>query len=240
MANAKFKDITELLENKRYLIVGDLHGCYDELQELLKIADFKDDDILISVGDLTDRGPKNKLTVQFCMDLHEEGRFHSVMGNHDDRLMRWLKGNPVDEGCGLKETVREIKNNKSFRQKAFAFISTFPHILKTPAGYVVHGGFKPTNTPDNQSKSDCLYMRYYGGYGYFDDLNGVMWYTLWPEHFPQVFFGHHPHDEREVMPNVTSLDCGCVFDGTLNAFDSKTNKLITVEAKTDYTDKELK
>ena len=73
----------------RNLIVGDIHGHYDELMTALEAADFSDSDTLYSVGDLFDRGLENLRVYQFCRSLGN--RFKPVFGNHDIYSFQYLK-----------------------------------------------------------------------------------------------------------------------------------------------------
>ena len=73
----------------RNLIVGDIHGHYDELMTALEAADFSDSDTLYSVGDLFDRGLENLRVFQFCRSLGN--RFKPVFGNHDIYSFQYLK-----------------------------------------------------------------------------------------------------------------------------------------------------
>ncbi len=69
------------LDHKRNVyVVGDIHGCYDELMQKLKEIEFDfEQDLLLSVGDLTDRGKKN----EECVLLIGQPWFKSVRGNHE-------------------------------------------------------------------------------------------------------------------------------------------------------------
>lgn len=61
-------------------VVGDIHGCYDELMGKLNSLDFdKKQDLLVSVGDLIDRGPESLK----CLSLIEEPWFKCIQGNHE-------------------------------------------------------------------------------------------------------------------------------------------------------------
>ena len=70
----------------RTIIVGDLHGCYDEAVKLLKECDVRAEDHVIFLGDLVDRGPENGRCVDLAM--HRElvqGRPACVLGNHEEK-----------------------------------------------------------------------------------------------------------------------------------------------------------
>ena len=77
----------------RRIVVGDIHGCYDELIELLEKIGVGDDDRVFAVGDLITKGPKNKEVLELFMT---DARFHAVIGNHDLALRRKWNGEDIE------------------------------------------------------------------------------------------------------------------------------------------------
>lgn len=224
------KDVCAEIGDRRYIIVGDIHGCLDELLMLLKDLDFnKDEDVLICAGDLVDRGPKVRETLEFATSLP---RFYSVMGNHDDKCVRYFQGSKVKVAHGLDITIAAF--NDKMPDKILDFMRSMPLILKTPAGYVVHAGFDPLMSPEEQQAADCLFMRYYGGKSYFDKDEGIIWHKLWPKEYPRVFYGHIPELSGPNIHNIVSLDGGCVFGDYLKAWDSKDGMVHYVNALQRY------
>jgi hypothetical protein len=80
-------------EKSRVIIIGDIHGCLDELEELLKKCGIDETtDTLIFVGDLVNKGPKSAETIKFVRELTERGVAYCVMGNHDLATLRVYDG----------------------------------------------------------------------------------------------------------------------------------------------------
>ena len=141
-------DVAACIGARRHLIVGDIHGCLDELLDLLdQLAFDRQRDVLISVGDIVDRGPKIKETIAFLFGLPS---FFMVRGNHEDKLLRYLLGQKVLLGGGLHTTIAAYDNK--FPDDLADRLAALPLILKTPSGYVVHAGFDPEKMPDEQSR----------------------------------------------------------------------------------------
>ncbi len=223
------RDLCAEIGARRHLIVGDVHGCLDELRQLLQQLDYQPErDVLISVGDIVDRGPKIRETIEFCFGLP---CFHMVLGNHEDKLMRYLKGNKVQVSGGLEDSIAAFEDR--FPPELGPRLEALPLICKTPSGFVVHAGFNPESPPEEQRRDDCIYMRFHGGKTYFDKINGVIWYTLWPRSGPRVFFGHIPEDGPDEA-HVVGLDGGCVFGGELRIFDSRDGKVHKFKAERAY------
>lgn len=228
-------DLTESIGNRRHLIVGDVHGCFDELRELLDRLHYDaSSDVLISVGDIVDRGPKVRETIEF---LRRQPNFHTVLGNHEDKLARYVKGNPVKIGHGLQQTIAAFGDG--FPPDFLPWLESLPLILKTPSGYVVHAGFDPESSPVEQSREDCIYMRFHGGKTYFDEMNGILWHALWPKDGPRVFFGHIPTEHGPELPHVVALDGGCVFGGELRIFDSTDGRVHRIKAFATYAENDF-
>ena len=223
-------DLTAHIGQRRHILLGDVHGCFDEMRDLLaQLAYRPDRDVLLSVGDLIDRGPKIRETLEYLFDLPD---FHMVLGNHEDKFLRYLEGNNIKVAGGLQTTIDAYGNQfpATLRER----LAGLPLIVKTPSGYVVHAGFDPEMSPEEQTRSDCLYMRFYGGKTYFDEVNGRVWHSLWPADAPRVFFGHIPEENGPELPHVVSLDAGCVFGGALKAFDSRDGRVHQVKARQAY------
>lgn len=243
-------DLSEKLKDKRYIIVGDIHGCFEEFKELLDSVKFNyDTDYLISVGDLIDRGP-DSLSI-YKMFLKNKERWFAVCGNHDDRFKRYLQGRRVQLTHGLEQTVSqfaEVLDNPADKKICLDYFSNLPYIIKLPKNaYVLHAGVNPTKSPENQGREDCIFMRYFGGKDYFDAEGGKYWFTYLSDLYPTTFTGHEVHDKLfgrgnydfAYRVNFTKnidylLDGGCVFGGTLRAWDSESGVIHQVKAKVQY------
>lgn len=239
MEYVPIKDITSEVGDSRYLILGDLHGCFQELANLLAKVEFNSDtDHLICVGDLCDRGPTSDLVLEYLMSLPH---FHCCIGNHDSKLLRYLKGSNVKHSNGFDTTLEQIKHFKPEKsQKIREFLESFVHIVKVHDNYVVHAGFNPFRPPEQQTKQDCLFMRYYGGKDYFDNTNGAFWFEHLDDLYPNVFFGHEVFEnDIYLRPNIVALDGGCVFGGELRIYDSQTNLVHKYKAHKNYAGTDL-
>jgi RNA ligase len=229
------RDVTAEIGDRRHVIVGDIHGCLDELKQMLDELGFDPkEDVLVCVGDLVDRGPKVRETIEFVRSLP---RFHCTTGNHDDKFVRWAEGKNVKIANGLDKSIESF-GGKPPPKDVVDYLRSLPCILKTPSGYVVHAGFDPLMVPEEQQKSDCIFMRYYGGKTYFDSDLGVIWHKLWPKDAPRVFFGHIPEVSNHGVPNVVPLDGGCVFGDYLKAWDSRDGIVHYVNARQKYSTSE--
>ena len=188
-------DLTQ--ETRPILVVGDIHGCFDELLELeerAKIAGYGPDVLVVSVGDLVDKGPKNLAVLQHFMEGLENKTHACVQGNHENRLRRWLIGNPVKLNWGLDITAAEFENiNEEGRQVAAEWIEKLPTVILLPRNLVVvHGGFNPKRPLYEQREETMIYARYFGGKNNADS-SGNPWFNV-PAHpsweGKTVVFGH--------------------------------------------------
>lgn len=183
---------------KRY-VVGDIHGCHDELIELYhKIDEHSNGDFrMIFVGDYVDRGPDSKKVVDFVMKMQKRGDI-ALMGNHEDML---LSG----DFTYAEATLRSF--NSSFMELpdyVTDWMRTLPLYYEDDTIIVAHAGADPAWPMDQQKRSILLWYRY--------EERG-------PAHMGKHFYhGHTPFrgfiDTRDDRTNV---DTGCVYDGQLTA-----------------------
>src|SRR6266850_1402667 len=93
----------------RTIVVGDIHGCYDELMALLEKVDVRDSDRVVSVGDLIAKGPKSREVLELFMT---DARFSTVIGNHDLALRRRWNGEDVELKPAQERTHRQLRADK--------------------------------------------------------------------------------------------------------------------------------
>ena len=121
----------------RTIVVGDIHGCFDELQALLEKTAFSADDRVISVGDLITKGPKNREVLELFMT---DKRFSAVIGNHDLALRRRWNGEDIDLKPAQKEVHKELKPEKDAYASVF---NRLPFVIDLDTHLVVHAGLRP-------------------------------------------------------------------------------------------------
>lgn len=232
---------------RRTIAIGDVHGCLEELDELLKMVEYnKHHDRLVLLGDLVDRGPDSLGVVRRARELNAQG----VMGNHDEKHIRYR----MHEKRALHEagytnpmkpfTEQRWKEHWSLTDDDLRWLSNLPLIINLRNDWVgVHAGFEPARKLHEQKTDKLLRIRYVDAqgkavpiYNDFDAPPGTeRWATRWkyPHH---VVYGHHainmdtPHIEHiwsgdehhsHMEPSFkwmrVALDTACCFGGTLSA-----------------------
>lgn len=209
----------------RTIVVGDIHGCYDELMELLEKAELTDDDRVVSVGDLITKGPKSREVLELFMTDH---RFTTVIGNHDLALRRKWNGEDIELKPAQKETHKELKGEKD----AYAsFFNRLPFTIDLGTHLVVHAGLRPNVELYSQTTGDLTRLRTLGGDRESDE--GTPWYHVYYGE-KTVLFGHWPAPEPRRGKKAIGLDTGCVYGHTLTAYIIETDEFVQVEAQRSY------
>ena len=121
----------------RTIVVGDIHGCYDELMALLEKVELAEDDRVVSVGDLITKGPKSKEVLEIFMT---DPRFSTVIGNHDLALRRKWNGEEIELKSSQKETHKELKGEKDAYT---TYLNKLPFMIDLDTHLVVHAGLRP-------------------------------------------------------------------------------------------------
>ncbi len=145
-------------EHGPFDIIGDVHGCFDELSELLTHLGYQlreDSDNyrvtppngrkVVFVGDLVDRGPKIPAVLRLAMSMVEAGQALCVPGNHDMKLLRKLRGRDVQITHGLADSLRQLEPESSeFREKVAVFLDKLVshYVLDDGKLVVAHAGMK--------------------------------------------------------------------------------------------------
>lgn len=209
----------------RTIFIGDIHGCYDELTELLDKLRLQYDDRVVAVGDLTVKGPKS-LDV---LDLFaNNSRFSSVAGNHDLALVRhWEnKDNPL-----IQAQSRAFKELQTQDDRHFLYLASLPFFIDLGSHVVVHAGVRPGVPLESQSIDDLVKLRTLG-----EDRTsreGTPWYEVY-EGPATVLFGHWPSSQPRLATHAIGLDTGCVYGGQLTAYVLETGEFASVGAAENY------
>jgi diadenosine tetraphosphatase ApaH/serine/threonine PP2A family protein phosphatase len=230
-------------------LIGDVHGCADELDELLvRLGYLWDSDYgifahpggrqAVFVGDLVDRGPDSPSVLQLVMNMVNEGEALMVLGNHDDKLRRALIGRKVTLTHGIDKTLRQLEERgNTFCGKVIDFLARQPWklILHDSRLLVAHAGLaeKYQEREDDAARAKALYGETDGT----KDANGYPTRIDWSGKYKGrriVVHGHIPVMEPTVNNNVWNIDTGCCFGGHLTALRYPEFQLVQVEANEAY------
>jgi RNA ligase len=231
-------DMTEYCKGKRIIAIGDVHGCWDQLDELLTDIEWDEDkDIIFFTGDLVDRGPQVNTVLKFIKTSQDAGiNVYSVMSNHEHKFLRYLKGNKVQLSHGLSQTVGQVdpKDHDKYR----VWLESLPYIIKFGTNYICHAGINPTQLMNHQRRDTLLYARTFNpDTGSYVDATAKPWYEFEPKQKDMtVYFGHTYGLPFDVAPWAKALDGGCVHGGVLRACVINTDGTTKVyEVKSDFT-----
>jgi hypothetical protein len=211
---------------RRTIIIGDVHGCIDELHALLRACAVTPDDEVILAGDLVAKGPDSRAVVQ----LARERRFTAVLGNHDAHVLR--KRDAGKQVSAAHQSVIDVLKDEDWR-----YLEGLPKFLRRPelGLIVVHAGIVPSTPLEEQDAHDLLHIRSLKADGRPSNrvTGGVPWATQW--HGPElIVFGHDAIRGLQQHPHATGLDTGCVYGQTLTALVLPERRLVSVPARRPY------
>ncbi|RJF72680.1 protein phosphatase [Deinococcus cavernae] len=228
----------------RYDIIGDVHGCFDELAELLRRLGHRVDgkrlDTLpgrqvVFVGDLVDRGPKTPEVLELIMDAAARGAAQVVRGNHDDRLALYLRGWPIRSAGSIDSSLRQLAHRSvEFQQQVMDFLGSLPPRLLLADGelLVTHAGDILTDDEAARAEFNVNSART-GVVDEFGVKELVDWVSEYAgEHF--VVYGHETVLEPLHRARTLNLDTGCVYGGRLTALRFPEMQVVSVAAHAPY------
>jgi bis(5'-nucleosyl)-tetraphosphatase (symmetrical) len=201
----------------RRIFVGDIQGCREPLERLLRAVDFQSGrDRLLPVGDLVNKGPDSPGVLALLMQLGAE----PVLGNHD---LHWLKKGRADD------------QEQSDWLRAQPFVRLFDDVV------LVHAGLHPRWTEERLTKLDAADVDYAVNVRYCD-AEGRRPPEDWPPPGPpyrpwddfyrgrrRVVFGHWARRGLVVRQQCVGLDTGCVYGGPLTAWVAEDDRIVQVD-----------
>ena len=230
-------------------LIGDIHGCFDELGLLLEQLGYHvaDDGASASnldgrravfLGDLVDRGPKTPEVLRLVMGMVRDGTALCIPGNHEVKLLRAMQGKNVTTSHGLAESLHQLaRETEQFRKEVVDFLDGLigHYVLDDGNLVVAHAGL-PESMQGRQSGAVRAFALYGDTSGETDEFGLPVRYP-WANDYrgeATVVYGHTPVPEAVWINKTICIDTGCVFGGRLTALRYPERELISVPANEVY------
>jgi hypothetical protein len=226
----------------RWVIVGDVHGCSAELDDLLDRVGISAGDGLAFVGDLVAKGPRSREVMKRARELGAQ----VALGNHEERMLdahrARLAGRPPQK---LDKT--HVALLEELDDEEWSMLEALPLWLDLEAGLrVVHAGLVPGIPMAEQDPYHLTHLRSISDAGEPSSKFGPPWGARYRGP-PHVVFGHNARKDPQLHPDATGLDTGCVYGGRLTALvipkgteppapDVRADALVSVPAREAYSD----
>ncbi|MBP1158160.1 MULTISPECIES: polynucleotide kinase-phosphatase [Rhodococcus] len=234
-------------------VIGDIHGCLGELETLLGALGYtvrRDEqgrpvDALppagrtaVFVGDYVDRGPDSPGVLRLVMGMAAAGHALALPGNHENKLVKALRGQKVNATHGLDRTLEQLASeSEEFRRAVADFCDGLvAHLVLDDGRLVVaHAGLKEEyhNRASGRVRSFALYGETTGE----TDEFGLPVRYPWAEDYrgdAMVLYGHTPVPDVRWLNNTACLDTGCVFGGALTAMRYPEREVVSVPADREW------
>ncbi len=229
-------------------IVGDVHGCHAELADLLDALGYQPaadgarrhpaGRTAVFLGDLVDRGPDTPGVLRTVMAMVAAGTAICVPGNHENKLLRALRGRDVKVSHGLAESLAQLAAEPTeFRDQVITFLDSLisHYVLDGGRLVVAHAGL-PAEMHGRASAAVRAFALYGETTGETDEFGLPVRYP-WAQDYrgkAVVVYGHTPVPEAAWVNNTICIDTGCVFGGKLTALRYPERELASVSARRAY------
>ena len=240
-------------EHGPFDIIGDVHGCADELLSLLDSLGYTvspahdaagyavrppDGRRAVFLGDLVDRGPKTPEVLRLVMSMVASGDALCIPGNHDVKLARKLRGKDVRIAYGLAETLAQLEDEPpEFREEVATFLHDLVghYVLDGGDLIVAHAGLKESlqGRTSGRVRDFALFGETTGETDEFGLPVRYDWATQYRGR-AMVVYGHAPVPEAEWINRTINIDTGCAFGGRLTALRYPEGELVSVPAMHTY------
>ena len=216
----------------RTLFIGDVHGCYDELMELVTKIGLMPEDHLYFVGDLVNKWPKSLEVVQF---VKNRPNTWSVLGNHEYFLMCSLEEQKAyfdrsphistERQWWIRTEYQAASLNRSLLEQNHLskWVSSLPVYIEKENFILVHGWLHPDFWLETPSDIATMIRMY----------EGKPWYEYYTGE-KKVIYGHWAVDGLRIRENTIWLDTGCCFGGHLTAYCLESGEIWQVHAHDIY------
>jgi len=228
-------------------IIGDVHGCQQELADLLGRLGYADTGgahvhpaarTAVFLGDLVDRGPDTPGVLRTVMAMVDAGSALCVPGNHEAKLLRALRGRDVKVSHGLAESLAQLAAQPDgFRDRLTGFLDGLVshYVLDGGRLVVAHAGLR-AEMHGRASAAVRAFALYGDTTGETDEFGLPVRYP-WAQDYrgeAMVVYGHTPVPEARWVNNTICVDTGCVFGGKLTALRYPERELVFVPARRVY------
>ena len=248
-------------EHGPFDFIGDVHGCCDELEELLIQLGYESrpvenagpgwtnlcyihpsDRKVIFVGDLVDRGPRVIDSLSLVRNMLNAGSALCVPGNHDIKLLRKLRGKDVQLIHGLANSMAEIdavpdEQRGQFIKELAPFLDGLVshYVLDNGRVVVAHAGMK--ESMQGRGSGKVREFALYGETTGETDEFGLPVRHNWAAEYrgdAMVVYGHTPVPQPDWLNKTINIDTGCVFGGSLTALRYPEQEFVSVKARETY------
>jgi len=243
----------------RTIVIGDLHGMYNEAVLLLQKLQLTPNDWVIWCGDYVDRGPENAKCCDLVRNREQvQGKPAGILGNHEDVHVGYrdaeLDGRQLDTS---RMPPTHVATRTQLQPDHYEWFKSLPLYIRIPDhnAVVVHAGVWPGRAIEDQRARHLLHIQTISPYVFDEDRNALVPRTneksVWPSKVPDdgqdwrfwtqfwdgpetVIFGHSVLTKPLIADRVIGIDGGAVFGYDLHAYVLPEKKIVSVKALRDY------
>ncbi len=203
------------------IVVGDIHGCFDEFRDLLDKIGPSEDDEIVAVGDICNRGPNSADVVDF---FRENRRAVTILGNHEVNNIMWAARKRTPS---KPQIVEYLLSGERFPEM-IEYFRALPLYLEFEDFIAVHAALDPRRHLSNQKRRILI-----KGYQKNDPEKNELWKKLYSG-TKWVFYGHEFRPKPHIVGQTVGLDAGCCFGGALGAVVMPDMKFYSVKSRKNY------
>ena len=203
-------------------IVGDVHGCFQTFQLLLKKAGFNPlCHRLILLGDLINKGPDSFKMLSYV----RKNQVTVLLGNHEFKFVQ-----AVEEGLTLSEPLEQLKQDMGEELSDWlAYIKSWPVYIEEEGFIAVHGGLLPHQAPQESKTEHLINIRYWDKEK--KTLSSNPSHPAWHDLYTGsklLVYAHWARQGLKIKKNSIGLDTGCVYGGKLTGLWLPKRKIVQV------------
>jgi hypothetical protein len=234
----------------RTIVIGDLHGCLKEAEELLEKCGARPEDHVIFAGDLVDRGPDSAGCVDLALRVEaRQGKPACILGNHEEKHL-FYDDIQLRKGHVRVDIETHVETRLQLKRHHFDYFRRMPLYIRLPEhnAVVVHAGVFPGRPIERQSDRHLLHIQ---------SIKPPEEKSMWPSRIPpgeegwkfwthfwdgpeRIIFGHSVLNKPLVTDKVIGIDGGACFGMELWALILPENRIVSVKGRGSHDPGDLK
>jgi len=203
------------------LVVGDIHGCWGELQDLIRASGIGPEDRVIAIGDVCDRGPESARVLEFFLTRPNAT---AIKGNHERKHLQGVDG--------LPQRITGAQCGPDLYARALEWMRTLPLYLDLPEALLIHWGLMP-GVPLEEQHPSVLTGEPAGEMSLTGMLGATPWFEAYEGPKP-VVYGHHSYASGVRRDLTYGIDTGCVYGQELTGLLLPEMRLVSVPARDNH------
>lgn len=213
------------MHNSRKIFIWDIHGCFDELQLLIKKIEVNTEDKIYFTWDLINKWPKSYKVIKLLYKNRHQ--YKVVLWNHDLEFLKYLEGKELNINFKsynkkFEKLLKKLKKHPPILE----YFKNIPLYIEEDDFLLIHWWLIPWKPVNEHSPEEICYIRTYKWKPWYE-------YYSWDK---KVIYWHWAIAGLNIKEKTIWIDTWCCYWKYLTAYILETWEIITQQSLKQYVD----